>query len=145
MKEKLTILNLQWPLHVNSEENPAAANSAFSCYFPAIESSGSCSLKPCGWLLIKTLEAASSLTDRNAIQGQSRNTLSDLTYKIETKPSAMTFIPLLDGFRNSMQANWFIYSLIQRYRETGLFIFSIFRRSSHHPAEQGQTTGCWMV
>lgn len=30
------------------------------------------------------------MTDRNAIQGQSRNTLSDLTYTIETKPSAIT-------------------------------------------------------
>lgn len=87
MSEKLSILNPQWPLHVNSRENPAAANSAFCCYFPCYWEFRLLLSKPCDWLLIKTLEAASSLTDRNAIQGQSRNTLSDLTYSIETSKS----------------------------------------------------------
>lgn len=44
--------------------------------------------KLCGELLIRTLEAGRSLTGRNAIQGQLRNTLSDLTYAIKNKSSA---------------------------------------------------------
>ncbi len=125
MSEKVLILNPQWPLHVNAKESPAAANSAFCCYFCSYWEFRLLLSKPCGWLLIKTLEAASSLTDRNAIQGQSRNTLSDLTYTIETNPSAMTFILLLDGFRNSRSAS----SFICLYRDTGELDFSSFQFS----------------
>lgn len=98
MSTKLLILNPQWPLHVNAEESPAAANSAFCCYFPCYWDFRLSLSKLCGWLLIKTLEAASSLTDRNAIQGQSRSTLPDLTSAIEAKPWATT---LLGAFWNS--------------------------------------------
>lgn len=77
--------------------------------------------KPCGWLLIKTLEAASSLTDRNAIQGQSRNTLSDLTYTIEKQSPQQWLLELWIGFGNSTSAS----VLTQRHRGSRLFI--IFR------------------
>lgn len=53
--------------------------------------------KPCGELLIRTLEVGCSLTGRNAIQGQLRNTLSGLTYAIKNKLAGMTFRSL-DGF-----------------------------------------------
>lgn len=125
MSEKLLILNPQWPLHVNAEESPAAANSAFCCYFRCYWDFRLLLSKPCGWLLIKTLEAASSLTDRNAIQGQSRNTSSDLTHTIETNPSAMTFTVYLDAFWNSRSANWFICS----YRDAGELDFPSFQFS----------------
>lgn len=95
MSEKLLILNPQWPLNTNAQESPAAANSALCCCFSCYWEFRLLLSKPCGWLLINTLEAASSLTDRNAIQGQSRNTSSDLTYTIETCKA------LSDGFYTS--------------------------------------------
>ncbi len=91
MSKKLLIFNPQWPLQVNAEESPAAANLAFCCYFPCYWGFRLLPSKLCGWLLIKTLESASSMTDRNAIQQKNQGILCPTSpTPLKTKPSAVT-------------------------------------------------------
>lgn len=67
--------------------------------------------KPCGWLIIKTLEAASSLTDRNAIQGQSRLTLSDLTYTIDSGKALSNQFLYIFWIGSKTQGQWIEWSI----------------------------------
>jgi len=129
MSEKLKILNPQRPL-CECWKSPVAANSAFCCYSPCYWEFRLLLSKPCGWLLIKTLEAAYSLTDRNVIQGQSRNTLSDLTYTIKiSKPLNYCF---------------YTYFWIS-HRDTGEFYSASFQYCSavHHRTSYSACFWLW--
>lgn len=68
---------------MSAEKSPVAPNSAFCWYSLLYWDLRLLLFKPCGSLLIKTLQALSSLIDSNVSQGQSRNSFSDLFYQFK--------------------------------------------------------------